>query len=262
VLPGEDAWHLCVRSKHADLLDHELTLFLSQAPRRSPRQIPSYQGTWKPGLLFALSLALFFLVQSYFGSSFTQLGSNTSQQIFGHLQLWRPLTSLTLHADTAHFLGNAAWLSFLGFLISLEFRAWLGWALILTSAVIANFFNAWLHLGEAFSSIGASTAVFSAWGLLVGLQAGRLWLLRRFEKRSWLTPIAAGLCLLAWTGLGPPPTDTGSHVFGFLCGLAFGIPWCRLPQFGAGLKLHSYWAILPSLILVFSGWIAAALFTV
>jgi len=253
----DEAWHLCVREAHSEQLQTELNLFLAQDTVKPHRPVTSFEGTWKPGLLIALVLVSFHLLQQFSGLPIAIWGSNQSDALLGHLQFWRPLTALTLHADLAHLSGNVAWICFLGFLLSMEFRAWLSWLLTLGAAALANTLNAWVHVGSNFSSIGASTAVFSAWGLLVGLQVGRLWILRRLDKRAWISPLAAGLCLLAWTGLGPPPTDVSSHILGFFCGLFWGLPWCRIPQFGSRLKLDGYLAAFPAIVLLLSAWIVA-----
>src|SRR5438132_399884 len=70
----------------------------------------------------------------------------------------------------------------------------LGTWLVLLAGAGGNALNAWVHVAH-HTSIGASTAVFGALGILGGLQFGRL----RGRRRAWLA-LAATLALLALVG--------------------------------------------------------------
>ena len=72
-------------------------------------------------------------------------------------------------------------------------------------------------------SVGASTAVFGAVGLLSGLAVARRRQQQSPERRSWL-PIGAGLAILAMLGTAGARVDLWAHLFGLLTGVALGIP--------------------------------------
>ena len=83
-------------------------------------------------------------------------------------EFWRVVTALTLHADVAHALSNAFALAlFLG-AVSSVLGTGLGSALVLRAGAGGNLVNALLH-GSPHVSVGASTAVFGAVGVLGGL---------------------------------------------------------------------------------------------
>ena len=136
-------------------------------------------------------------------------------------QWWRLATALTLHADWQHLLGN---LLIGGIFISRLCRdlgSGLAWLLLLASGMIGNLANAWLQ-DPAHRSVGASTAIFGAVGLLAAISMVRYRHNLR-PRRRWILPVAAALGLLAMLGAGGENTDLGAHLFGFLCGLPLGI---------------------------------------
>jgi membrane associated rhomboid family serine protease len=93
---------------------------------------------------------------------------------------------------------------------------------VLLAGIGGNWMNAAAH--QAFhSSIGASTAVFGALGLLCGPAVVRR---RRsgLRGRMLLTPLAAGLGLIAMLGVGGVRTDIWAHLFGFIAGVLLGLP--------------------------------------
>ena len=134
-------------------------------------------------------------------------------------ELFRTVTALMLHADVVHLAGNMAG-------CALFFPAVCGlWGFgggamaILCGGVLGNWINALVHR-RSHLSIGASTAVFAAVGILIGDQA-----LKRVGsdgswERAWL-PVGAGICLLGFLSAGEN-TDILAHLFGFLVGCALG----------------------------------------
>jgi rhomboid protease GluP len=98
---------------------------------------------------------------------------------------------------------------------------------ILGSGVVGNAANALYHRSSGHLSIGASTAVFGAVGLLGALQIWanrnrpqppRTGMLRVVELGA---PIVGGLALLGALGAAPQ-SDMWAHLFGFLAGAAIG----------------------------------------
>ena len=134
-------------------------------------------------------------------------------------ELWRTLTATTLHADSEHFLGNM--LSGFFILNLLRRRAGPGTTMpILTlCAALTNFAVAALSPADHFS-IGFSTVVFAALGLLAGLET--LLLPRGQERREaglrGISPLLAAFFLAVMTGLGEN-ADIQAHFIGFAAGV-------------------------------------------
>ncbi len=133
-------------------------------------------------------------------------------------QWWRLITPLTLHAGIVHLLSN---LTIGGTFIALlcrELGGGLAWLLLLFSAALGNLINAWVQAPN-HNSVGASTAVFGAVGILATVSIVRY---HQHLQRHWLVPVAAGVALLAILGTEGKETDLGAHLFGFFAGLCFG----------------------------------------
>ena len=132
---------------------------------------------------------------------------------------WRTVTTLTLHANELHLLGN---LTIGGGFIVLLCRALgsgLAWSLLLASGTFGNLLNAWVQ-SPRHHSVGASTSVFAAVGLLA---AFNLLYNRQNLRRRWYLPLAAALALLALLGSEGENTDLGAHLFGFAVGIGLGL---------------------------------------
>ena len=137
-------------------------------------------------------------------------------------ELWRTVTALTLHADLVHLFSNAVAAAIFVTALSSIVGAGLAFALVVLAGACGNLANA-LMQGSSHISVGASTAIFGAVGVL-----GTLGLVRRRRERTrsrgaWI-PIAAALGLLAMLGTGTGRTDLLAHLFGFFCGALLGVP--------------------------------------
>lgn len=134
-------------------------------------------------------------------------------------EFWRAVTALTLHADFAHALSNAIAAAFFLTLVGTVIGPGVGAALILAAGAAGNIANA-IFQGSLHTSVGASTAVFGAIGLLGGIGFAR----RRRQKTgrgAWL-PLAASVALLAMIGTGGPRVDLWAHLWGLVIGGAAG----------------------------------------
>jgi membrane associated rhomboid family serine protease len=132
-------------------------------------------------------------------------------------EVWRAVTALTLHADATHLAGNVVAMGILGTAVCRLLGPGLGSAAILASGVAGNLLNAWLR-GAGHVSVGASTAIFGAVGILAGMALVRA---QPGRGRAW-APVAAGLALLALLGTGER-ADLAAHAFGFMMGLGNGM---------------------------------------
>ena len=146
-------------------------------------------------------------------------GSADAGRILGG-EPWRTVTALTLHADIKHVLANAIAGALIVSAVCRLLGTGLGCALVLLAGAGGNFVNALVH-GSLHVSVGASTSVFGAVGLLVGLAVARRHRRGTSGRRAWL-PVAAGLALLAMLGTGPR-VDLLAHLFGLAVGAFLGL---------------------------------------
>ena len=134
---------------------------------------------------------------------------------------WRPFTALTLHSGLSHLLGNIGFGLVFGLLAGSLAGPGVAWLAIVLAGAGGNILNTVL-LDSTHRSIGASTAVFAALGLVAGFS----WRAKLMSQERWpyrLGPIIGGIALLAYTGTGDENTDIGAHLAGFVCGFGFGM---------------------------------------
>ena len=166
-----------------------------------------------------------------------ELGSADADRILLG-ELWRTVTALSLHANLAHVLSNAIGIAiFLGALSSI-LGLGLASALVLLAGAGGNLVNALIH-GSAHVSIGASTSVFGAVGMLGGLGLARRGRRKVPKRRAWV-PVAAALALLAMLGTGGERVDILAHLFGFLFGGILGVLFAFITPRPPGLRIQ--WA--------------------
>jgi membrane associated rhomboid family serine protease len=148
-----------------------------------------------------------------------------------HGQWWRAWTALTLHLDGAHLAANVAAGVWFCYLAAAQIGSGNAWLLIVTGAACANLLEALLG-PPTHVSVGASTAVFTALGLL----AAHSWRLRSNFTQRWAVrwaPLVGGVVLLGWFGSGGggaggddfngfEQIDIVAHAAGFLVGAVLG----------------------------------------
>ena len=134
--------------------------------------------------------------------------------------IYRAVTSLMLHSNYPHLAGNIAGIAIFGTAVCSITGDGVGWLVILFSGVLGNLTNAALFR-YGHISIGASTAVFGAVGILAAYQLCRKIKIAEQRMKAWL-PIAGGLALLGFLGTGRH-SDLTAHLFGFVAGIGLGI---------------------------------------
>ncbi|NOY80405.1 MAG: rhomboid family intramembrane serine protease [Kiritimatiellaeota bacterium] len=191
-------------------------------------------GDILPSLAVSLGLVGFFLMTGPFDPrvSACAAGAGDSAKVIAG-EWWRAATALTLHADVPHVLGNAVCCLFFGHALCRRFGFGLAWAMIFLVGVAGNLLAE--HLGAPGQvSIGASTAVFGALGMLAAAQFVRNFRLygnlKSVWARAWVAAFA-GVALLSLLGTGPR-ADLRAHFYGFAVGVGAGaVPalWLRRP---------------------------------
>ena len=172
------------------------------------------------GAVVALLLLGFFAITGprAAGSGWFANGSADAERIVAG-QWWRTITALTLHADPPHAVANAVAVAGLLTAVCWELGPGLGLWLVLLSGAGGNALTALAH-GADHVSVGASTAVFGAVGVLAALRIGAPAGARSGARRWWVV-IAAGLALLALLGTAAH-ADLLAHLFGLLVGGGLG----------------------------------------
>ena len=165
---------------------------------------------------------------------------------------WRLVTALTLHSGGVHLAGNIAVGGIFINRLCRDLGSGLGWSLVLLSGILGNLANAFVQNPD-HRSIGASTAVFGAVGLLATINTLRY---RTNLRHRWPMPVAAALGLLALLGAGGENTDIGAHLFGFIFGVALGLVTEYLAQIDNYLKPMRFLTTFNIFLLGSAWWLA------
>lgn len=255
-------WLLLVPEQQLESARREVRLF-EEANRNWPPPIPAVRPLIEntlPTLSILILLATFHnlnLLGIHLPVSgiidFSELGAAHAEKIRnGHW--WLSVTALTLHADLPHLLSNLTIGGIFIILLCRELGSGLAWSLLLASGTLGNLINAWVQT-PAHRSVGASTAVFGAVGILAAISMVRY---RHHLQRRWFIPVAAGLALLALLGTEGKNTDLGAHLFGFGSGILFGMgAEFPLGRFGRPGGVPNALLALLSGVVVVSAWWAA-----
>jgi rhomboid protease GluP len=224
-----------------------------QELRRRPRVVlpPArvYPYAWLGSAIYIALLALvaMIVVRGWWRPDTFMVGSLNAAEVQSG-QWWRAITALTLHLDIVHLLMNLGAGAAIGLLAGRQIGAGHAWLLTVLGAGLANLVEALFSM-PGYQSVGASTAVFAALGLL----AAHSWRTRRNathpKLRRW-APLVAGAALLGLLGTGASDqlaetgTDVIAHVFGFAVGMALGVLvalpraatlLARIPQWVSGV---------------------------
>lgn len=147
-------------------------------------------------------------------------------------ETFRAVTALFLHSDIRHLLGNMAGFIVLSSPLVRMTGTGSGLFLLLCAGTTGNLIAGGLGQGLRLS-IGSSTAVMGAAGLLA---AGKIFSdrdERPFFRLASLAPLAAAATLVAMFSHGEH-TDVSAHFFGFLSGAGLGLAGHPLLKVCAG----------------------------
>ncbi|MDH3669789.1 MAG: rhomboid family intramembrane serine protease [Gammaproteobacteria bacterium] len=173
-------------------------------------------------LVFSILLLDFFFITDVWGSKvrWIEIGA-ADAALITRGEWWRTITALTLHADLKHVLGNVIAGAILLHIVCRATGPGLGSVTVLAAGAGGNLVNAFFY-GSSHISIGASTAVFGALGLMGGIGVVRRRRHGAQGRQVWV-PIVAGLAILAMLGTAGERVDLLGHLFGFLVGGGLGI---------------------------------------
>ena len=223
----DDGLHLLVPPEQYERALHELRSYVRENehwPPPIPPARPLFENTLAT-LSVLILLATFhnltridILLSGISMPDWVAIGNAQAGKILDG-QWWRLITALTLHADWAHLSSNLAIGGIFVIFLCRELGSGLAWSLLLSAGVLGNLVNACVQ-SSGHSSVGASTAVFGAVGILASLSLVRY---RHQLQRRWPLPVAAALALLAILGTEGKNTDLGAHLFGFVYGSFLGL---------------------------------------
>ncbi len=224
-----DSCALIVPARFSAQAFEEIQLYDEENPPILPKPARrvEYQDA-VPGLIGYVFVIC--IVAGMAGFSFFQSNWFVAGRVDGELirsgELWRLFTALTLHSGVKHLLSNIVFGVFFGLFAGRLLGSGVAWLAIVLAAASGNALNT-LLLETSHRSIGASTAVFAA----LGVVAGYVWYGKLMSQDRWSNrygPIVGGLALLMYTGTGGPNTDIGAHLLGFVCGFAAGLMLVRI----------------------------------
>jgi len=253
---GVIGWDLWVPAPSSGVARAELAQYVSENRRAIGRRRIEEVGDGLPGVLayVAILVAVFVCVHEsplsldWFGAGRLVAGRVVAGE------WWRTVTALTLHVDLDHLGGNLVFGAFFGLYVGRYLGRGIGWLAVLGAGVVANVVTA-LALDPAHRSFGASTAVFSALGILTAY-TWRRGFLRETPWRWRLAPIVAGLGLLAFTGAGGENTDVFAHLAGFAVGFGTGLALARwLTMRVLGSRTTQRACAVAALALVVGAWV-------
>lgn len=208
----------------AEIREYQREIAQTALPPILPSNWAKHPAGWLYVLVWAAALVAVFYLQAK-DPSLSDRGASSSIGLIKDGEWWRPFTALFLHGDGPHIVGNLASGTVFGTLVAKSLGPLRGWILILLSGAIGNAFTSVITYPEPFTSIGASTAVFGALGILSG--TGIAENIREPVRMPWArvtAPLLAGVVLLGWLGGAAPGsnTDVFGHVFGFCAGVIAG----------------------------------------
>ena len=226
------SWFLIV---HRDDLI-EATAELDAYRRENPNRVyeddaPAYPGATTGVLAYGITIIFLAVVTAPWAmrSDWLPAGRMQAGKVMAG-ELWRTVTSLTLHLDSGHVAGNVVFGTVFGLLAGHALGGGVAWLTIVLAGATGNFINAMVQ-EPTHSSVGASTAVFAALGIIVShsLRPSVVAFAAHETPIKRWSPLIGGVLLLAFVGVGGERTDVTAHVTGFLAGLVFGWGGSCLP---------------------------------
>ena len=236
---GGRGWALWVAEDASKRADSLLQTYLDEnkdfkTSQESP--LTGYGKTWSGGwgILVLLICHIAVSLGQDTGAFHRLYGSSASHVVSG--EWYRSATALLLHADSLHLAGNIIGMAVFATGVCSVTGWGVGWFLILASGISGNLINAHVY-GYGHNSIGASTAVFGALGLLSAYQ-----FLKKIQtpdtRFQALLPLGAGLALLAFLG-SSSHTDIMAHLFGFLSGALMGFVYYGVVPYPFGWRIQA-----------------------
>ena len=227
----EDTYRLLVTLEDASRAGTELREYETERKEWPPPKVegPEISGRLRNFLGYWGVLVTVYVFEQHRAFSLNWFGAGKAHALLiCQGEFWRTVTALTLHADGPHLFNNLVFGTLFGVLLSNELGTGLTWFSILLAGAVGNGLNACLQAPDHMS-IGASTGVFSAIGLLVVLQWKRYHHWKQHRLRRW-APLIIGAILLGYLGTAGERTDVLAHVVGMASGGILGLLFNLFPR--------------------------------
>lgn len=249
---------LVVAAPDADGAREELAAYARETRAREPRAaMPPLQGIGLAGAIgYAAVLLLVALLENRgaFDQDWLAAGK-THAGLMRQGQWWRSVTALSLHSDLVHLGSNVVFGGLIGLFAGQLLGSGLAWFTILIAGATGNMLLATFR-PASYTSVGASTAVFAALGMVAAYVLAR----RKHDEtpklKRW-SPLVGGIVLLAYLGTGGERVDVGAHVAGFVCGMLFGVLYGKLGDRLALGAIHQFLLGLTAVVILAGTWALA-----
>jgi rhomboid protease GluP len=249
-----DGWEIWVDKMIYDKALELIAEYIEENPQALPPDAQetetyhrTFTGIWACLILLACHIAV--NMSGNVDKIFRDYGASSHDILNG--EFYRTVTSLMLHGGYPHLAGNMAGIAIFGTAVCNITGAGVGWLMILMTGVLGNLANAALFQ-YGHISIGASTAVFGAVGILAAYQLYRKIQIPGQRMRAWL-PIAGGLALLAFLG-SSEHSDLTAHLFGFIAGIFLGLFYAQYLH-SVLKKRHQIYCMGATIITVVLSWV-------
>ena len=224
-------WLLIVRRDDLTTATAELNAYQQEniePSHHGDAPVPVFDGAKAAVVAYAgvLIVIAILTAQSTLGLQWLPAGRMQAGRVMAG-EWWRTVTALTLHVDGVHLVANLVFGALFGILAGQVLGGGVAWLAIVVAGALGNLINAMVRAPD-HASIGASTAVFAALGLLVAHALRPRKAVQEKLLRRW-RPMIGGIVLLAYTGLGGDRTDVVAHLAGFVAGLLTGWVGCSIP---------------------------------
>ena len=253
---GEHGWDILVNDIEYEKARNAIEQYLKENQEFHPTDEPicyeyhkTFTGLWVSAILLACHVAITMGNDS--GVFIRAYGSSAFHILRG--ELYRSVTSLMIHANVLHLVGNVITIAIFGTAVCTITGWGVGWLMILVTGIVGNLLNAVLYK-TGHLSVGASTAVFGAIGILAAQQFFKKFRLPGHRMRAWL-PLGGGLALLSILGSGKN-TDLTAHLFGFMAGIILGALYGVLVKRSAARAYQACFLLITLTVLVMS-WMRA-----
>ncbi len=239
IVQTESDFAVLVESADVDSAAKELARYEEENRDRVPESsvFPKVSNGWVGAIIFAAVLLLVYVLQQHQAFALDWWAAGIANAgLIRQGEWWRIITALSLHAGVLHLAGNLVLGGLFGLLASQRFGYGLAWCGIFLAGALGNAINAVVQ-AATHASVGASTAVFGALGILAA-HTWRTEASRRERAVYRWAPMVSGVLLLSFLGMAGERTDVVAHVAGFGSGALLGA------LFGS---VHREWLVRPRL---------------
>ena len=224
LVPAAESHRLLVEPQRLEEVQRQLACYDRESVGWPPAPIRDPSADNRIEFFTPLLWAIAMLVVEAAHPHWIEAGAVDRDAIVHRYEVWRVATALALHGDVGHLVSNV----FNGILVFSATVSTLGrrrgWTLIAVAGIVDNLASVALHAADPYRSLGASTAVFGAVGLLTG-RALRLVAAATHPHRwrALFVPAVAGSTVLALYGAGGVHVDIVAHFTGFVAGTLLGL---------------------------------------